>query len=160
MDENHSEDNRRGQLPVAPGLLYNEFQQLTVRQIFQRIYTLNKLACSFVNGMQQLWPDGTANWSIINILQVPWQHSRLWHLLNYLWALPKPHKYYIVFTRALYNIAKERILPARSQSVAEHSTIERFYWWLHASHLYQDMDKGAMNCVRTYGACKSAWSCT
>lgn len=46
MDENHSEDNHRGQLPAADRayiLLYNKFKQLTVgRYVPASVYTSNK----------------------------------------------------------------------------------------------------------------------
>jgi hypothetical protein len=51
---------------------------------------------------------------------------RLGHMLDCLFTIPNTHKYYNIFTRVLYSISNEKILPALSQLVAEHRTIERF----------------------------------
>jgi hypothetical protein len=47
-------------------------------------------------------------------------------MLDFLFTLAITHKYYNIFTRALYNVSNERNMLAPSQLVAEHKTIERF----------------------------------
>ena len=47
-------------------------------------------------------------------------------MLYFLFTLAITHKYYNIFTKVLYSISNEKILPALSQSVAEHRTIEQF----------------------------------
>jgi len=109
--------------------LYNELEKFTISWLVPAsLYTHNKLAPSFANQTQYLWPRGMANGSIINILQGPQQCSRLWHMLDFLFTLAITHKYYNIFTRALHNVSNERNMLAPSQLVAEHKTIERFLW--------------------------------
>ena len=48
-------------------------------------------------------------------------------MLDFLFTLANTHRYYNIFTRALYNISNERNMLAPSQLVTEHKTIERFH---------------------------------
>jgi hypothetical protein len=67
--------------------LYNELKKFTISWLVPAsLYTHNKVALSFVNQTQYLWPCGMANRSIIDILQGP---SSVWGFdICYIFYLP------------------------------------------------------------------------
>jgi hypothetical protein len=118
----------------AKSMFVTEFEKFTISWLVPAsLYTHNKLAASFPNQMQYLWPHGMANWSIIDILQGPQLHLRLGHTLDCLFTIPNTHKY--------YNILQESCIAFRTKKFCKHFP----NWWLSIEQLSSFSDDCPLN---------------